>query len=76
MRQTKAAMFVCKECAERTGWTYHLEWSKGLCELCERERVCDDIKRPPPAKAGSLQAIRAEKIERRIAAVKWAASRT
>ena len=59
-------MFVCKECAGKTGWTYHLELSRGLCELCERDRVCDDIKpMGRPAKVGSLEAIRKERDERR-----------
>ena len=41
------------------------EWSRGQCELCDAIAVCDDIKRPPPAKPGSLALIRKERDERR-----------
>jgi hypothetical protein len=58
-------MFVCKPCAEKTGWPYLLPLSRGQCELCDQIAVCDDIKRPPPAKPGSLDAIKKERDERR-----------
>lgn len=59
-------MWVCKECAAKTGWTYHIVVSIGPCELCELTRPCDDI-RPMgrPALAGSLEQIRQERDERR-----------
>lgn len=63
-------MFVCKECADKTGWTYHLELSHGLCELCDRQRVCDDIHPHNPAKPGSLDAISKERDKRRDAALR------
>ena len=57
-------MFICKECAEKTGWTYYVNLSLGLCELCDRERVCDDIKpMGRPAVPGSLEQIRKERDE-------------
>ena len=59
-------MFVCKACAQKTGWPYLIEWSHGQCELCDVVAVCDDIKRPPPAKPGSLALIRNERDERRL----------
>lgn len=59
-------MFVCKECAEKTGWMYYINWAYGLCELCDRQCMCDDIKpMGQPAKQGSLDAIRKERDARR-----------
>lgn len=59
-------MFICRECAAKTGWAYRLELSLGQCELCERTFVCDDIKpMGRPAKPGSLDQIRKERDERR-----------
>lgn len=58
-------MFVCEECADKTGWLYWLDLSVGPCELCGRVRECDDIKPRNEAKPGSLEQIRKERDERR-----------
>lgn len=58
-------MFVCKSCAEKTGWQWLLPLSYGQCELCDQVALCDDIKRPGPATTGSLDQIRKERDERR-----------
>ena len=58
-------MWVCKDCADKTGWAYHLEVSYGLCELCERQKPCDDIHPRTEAKRGSLEGIYAERNARR-----------
>ena len=66
-------MFYCKECGDRVGWpTEHMfdGGSIGLCELCERERVCIDIPSRlllPPSNKHEMQKINADLKVRREA---------
>lgn len=57
--------FICKECADRVGWTYRGVVSHGPCELCERPRDCDDIKPRKWAEPEALTKIMNEREERR-----------
>jgi hypothetical protein len=59
-------MFICPDCAKKTGWTWRVCVSCGLCELCDRDRPCDDVHpMGRPAKPGSLQEIKEERDRRR-----------
>lgn len=58
-------MFICHDCAAKTGWPYRIVVSWGPCELCDRVKRCDDIRPRTEAVAGSLEQIRKERDERR-----------
>lgn len=36
-------MFYCDGCAREREWPVSLSRSLGLCELCGRKRVCNDV---------------------------------
>ena len=36
-------MFYCNACAKKKGYRISIIKSKGLCEICRKEAICNDV---------------------------------